>query len=215
MHWKIEKALLRPLIAQELEIDTFDSSGWIAITPFTMWGVRPFPPFVPPLPGLSSMHELNVRTYVHFRGVPGVWFFSLDTNNAAAVLAARRFFFLPYHKAEITLERKDQDINYALRRNDDPAANFQATWNIGEMLPYSHPGSCEFFLTERYCLYTAHNGKLYRARIHHQPWPLQKAGLTRFSATMIEALGLPTPTDEPLLHYAEEVKVDIWPLKSL
>src|SRR5256885_5655226 len=40
-------------------------------SPFTMWGVRPY--FGPPVPGLNAFHELNVRTYVHHDGVPGVW----------------------------------------------------------------------------------------------------------------------------------------------
>jgi hypothetical protein len=51
-----------------------------------MWGVRPV--FAPALPLLSESHELNVRTYVHLGGVPGVWFFSLDANNRVAVLGA-------------------------------------------------------------------------------------------------------------------------------
>src|SRR4030095_6917429 len=92
LHWRIDEELLRPLVPAELEIDTFDGSGWIAVTPFTMWNIRALPPFLPAVPGLSSMHELNVRTYVYFDRVPGVWFFSLDCNSAAAVLTARTFF---------------------------------------------------------------------------------------------------------------------------
>src|SRR4051812_7698342 len=38
MHWRIEEAALRPLIPEQLTIDTFDGAAWIAITPFTMWG---------------------------------------------------------------------------------------------------------------------------------------------------------------------------------
>ncbi|HEY5837612.1 MAG TPA: DUF2071 domain-containing protein, partial [Pyrinomonadaceae bacterium] len=64
MHWRIEEKLLRPLIPEQLEIDTFDGTAWIGIIPFTMWDIRALPPFVPPVPGLSSAHELNVRTYV-------------------------------------------------------------------------------------------------------------------------------------------------------
>jgi uncharacterized protein len=67
-----------------------------------MWGIRPA--FTPPLPLLSESHELNVRTYVHLDGVPGLWFFSLDANNAVAVLGARVAFHLPYFKARMSLE---------------------------------------------------------------------------------------------------------------
>ena len=82
-------------------------------------------------------------------------------------------------------------------------------------LPFSHPGSLEFFLTERYCLYSAHKQKLYRSRIFHEPWPLRKAELSECDSTMVESHGLPTPEGEPLLHYAEEISVDIWPLEEV
>jgi uncharacterized protein YqjF (DUF2071 family) len=217
MHWRMDEAKLRPLIPERLTIDTFDGSPWIAITPFTMWDIRALPPYLPPVPGLSSMHELNVRTYVHLDNVPGVWFFSLDANSSVAVLAARTFFHLPYYTAEMTLEDEEDAIIYSSTRTqaDAPEAEFDATWKIGETLDYSHPGSLEFFLTERYCLYSAHKQKLYRARIFHQPWPLQKASLSSFNSTMIESHTLPTPKDEPLLHFAEEVNVDIWPLEEV
>ena len=39
----------------------------------------------------------------------------------------------------------------------------------------AEPGTLEHFLVERYCLYTAKDGVLYRAEIHHPPWPLQPA----------------------------------------
>lgn len=215
MHWRIEEKDLRPLIPAELEIDTFDGSAWIGIIPFTMWDIRAFPPFLPPVPGLSSMHELNVRTYVHYDRVPGVWFFSLDCNSAAAVIGARSFYHLPYFDADIDLQPRGDTIDYALTRTDEPPADFQASWNIGKTVPFSHPDSLEFFLTERYCLYSEDDGDLYRARIFHQPWPLQKATVNSFQSTMIESLGLKTPKGEAVLNYAEEISVDIWPLRPL
>ena len=221
LHWRIDEKLLRPLIPAQLEIDTFNGSAWIAVVPFTMWDIRALPPFLPPVPGLSAAHELNVRTYVYLDNVPGVWFFSLDCNRAAAVLAARAFYHLPYYQAEIELKEDntnrehslDRFIDYSLVRTDDPPAQFHASWKVSEKLPTSQPGSLEFFLTERYCLYSAHDGKLYRARIHHAPWPLQKAELLSLNSSMIESHSLPTPQGDALLHYCEELSVDLWPLK--
>jgi uncharacterized protein YqjF (DUF2071 family) len=214
MHWRISEEALRPHIPHRLQIDTFDGSAWIGVIPFTMWDIRAFPPFLPPVPGLSRMHELNVRTYVHLDGVPGVWFFSLDANSSVAVFTARTFFHLPYFNAEMSLEQDGKKIVYSSSRTEDdaPAAEFAATWEIGETLPYSHPDSLEFFLTERYCLYAARKEELYRCRIFHDPWPLQRATLSSCDSTMIESHGLPTPKGEPLLHYAEELSVDIWPI---
>lgn len=215
MHWRVDEALIRPLIPNALTVDTHNGSAWVAITPFTMWNIRPFPPLVPAIPGLSSMHELNVRTYVHFEGVPGVWFFSLDTNSRAAVLAARNFFHLPYHYAHIELEQSAERIDYALSADEDPPIVCDASWTIGEPLEEAQPGSLEFFLTERYVLYAEDDEQLYRAQIHHQPWPLQTAELITFNSNILEANGLPRPAEEPLVHYAEEVNVDIWPLERL
>lgn len=215
MHWRIEEKLLRPLIPEGLEIDTFDGTAWIGVIPFTMWDIRAFPPFVPPVPGLSSAHELNVRTYVHYDRVPGVWFFSLDCNSLPAVMAARAFYHLPYFNADIDLEQHTNRIDYALKRADRPPARFEGSWKFGDTVPFSHPGSLEFFLTERYCLYAEDDGQLYRARIHHPPWPLQKATMNSYQSTMIEALGLPSPEGEPVLNYAEEIDVDIWPIHKV
>src|SRR5437588_1479048 len=132
MHWRMDAAKLRPLIPEDLEIDTFDGSAWIAIVPFTMWDMRAFPPYLPAVPGLSTAHELNVRTYVHYDRVPGVWFFSLDCNSPAAVLAARTFYHLPYFNADIELVEDDAETEYSLVRTDEPPAQFQAVWTSGE-----------------------------------------------------------------------------------
>ena len=214
MHWRIDAKELRPLIPEPLLIDEFDGSAWIAVAPFTMWDIRAFPPYIPAIPGLNSAHELNVRTYVHYDRVPGVWFFSLDCDSAAAVLGARTFFHLPYYNANIDLRQQETTIDYSLSRTEDPSADFDATWKIGETIPFSQPGSLEFFLTERYCLYSKAAGQLYRARIYHQPWPLQKAQLLSLDSSMIESHGLPTPKGDPLLHYCEELSVEIWPLEK-
>ncbi len=215
IHWPIDERLLRPLIPSALEIDTFDGQAWIAEVPFTMWDIRAFPPYVPAVPGLRAMHELNLRTYVHCAGVPGVWFFSLDCNNAAAVLGARTLYYLPYYNAEIELQQQTAKINYSSKRTDSPPANFQASWEIGDSLPESAADSLEYFLTERYCLYSQHHGNLYRSRIHHPRWPLRKATLGSWSSEMTTPLALPRPREEPLLHYAEELSVEIWPLQKV
>src|SRR6266699_210552 len=134
MHCPIGAEILRPLIPAQLSIDTFDESAWIGVVPFTMWGIRAS--FLPPIPRTSSFHELNVRTYVHFRGVPGVWFFSLDAASSLAVWGARTFYHLPYFNAEMSLAQQGNSIKYSSKRKDarGAAAELQAAWTIGECL---------------------------------------------------------------------------------
>lgn len=218
MHWRIDEKLLRPLIPAQLNIDSFDGSAWIGVVPFTMWGIRAS--FLPPIPGTSAFHELNVRTYVHRQGVPSVWFLSLDAASKLAVWGARKFYYLPYFNAQMSLDQTGNTIRYSSSRRDrhGTPAELQATWTIGDALPRpsgSASDSLEFFLTERYCLDTEHDGQTHRARIHHSPWPLQKAELVSLNSSMIESHGLPTAEGDPLLHYCEEISVDIWPLRRV
>ena len=212
LHWPLPAESLRPLIPKPLALDTFDGAAWIGITPFTMWGMRAA--FLPPIPVLSESHELNVRTYVHLDGVPGIWFFSLDASNAVAALGARLTFHLPYFHARMRLERQNDTLHFASRRTRPYAApaGFEAVWTVGDRLPPSELGSLRFFLTERYVLYSARKDALYRARIFHQPWPLHEADLLSCRSTMLESQGLPSTRDIPLLHQqGEPLKVRVWP----
>ena len=213
MHWRVDANLIRHLIPEALSLDLYGDSAWIGIVPFTMWDIRAFPPIAPRLPGLDAMHELNVRTYVHYDGVPGVWFFSLDVNSLIAATTARAFFHLPYHHADIDVTGKRSFKFRAQRSSGD--ADFSAAWTIGEELPVAQPGTREFFLTERYCLYAESDGEVYRARIFHEPYSLREATLKSYDTNLFEVNRLPTPKTEPIVHYADEVDVEIWYLESL
>lgn len=216
MHWRASADALRRLVPARLEVDTFEGEAWVGVTPFTLSGVRPA--YTPPLPLVSEFDEINVRTYVHLEGVPGIWFFSLDANSTVAVTAARTLFQLPYFYADIKRERTADTTVYMSSREGDaaPHASFGATWRAGEELPEAEPHTLDFFLTERYCLYTADAaGQLYRARIHHRPWPLRRVRVETYRSTMVEAAGLPAPSGAPLLHHGGPVSVEVWPLEKV
>ena len=103
VHWRVSADQVATLLPNGLEVDTFDGSAWIGLVPFRMAGVRPR--WFPAVPGVSACNETNVRTYVHYRGVPGVWFFSLDAANRCAVFVARWRWRLNYHHATMRVER--------------------------------------------------------------------------------------------------------------
>jgi uncharacterized protein YqjF (DUF2071 family) len=75
------------------------------------------------------------------------------------------------------------------------------------------PGSLEHFLTERYCLYAEHDGRLKRAEIHHDPWPLQPAEAS-IDENTIPPPGIRLVDAEPLLHYSARQDVVIWSLED-
>jgi uncharacterized protein len=205
MHWPVPPESIRSLIPPRLTVDTFDGSAYVALVPFTMTGIRWS--YTPKTPWMSSFHEFNVRTYVHLDGrEPGVWFFSLDAARLAAVWTARTFFSLPYHHAKMRLEAKDDRIVYSTRRFSPSKGRgfFEGVYGWGDALPRSTPGSLEYFLTERYCLYSAsRRGAINRARVWHDPWPLREGRIFDFESDLLEVAGIPRPKGEPLLHYAD------------
>jgi uncharacterized protein len=211
-HWPVPVATLRRLVSAALEIDTFDSIAWLAVVPFRMSGVRVRG--TPSVPWLSNFLELNVRTYVVHGGKPGVWFFSLDAENPVAVEIARRWFHLPYFRADMHLENRDDWFRYESTRahRGAPAAVLRAKYRpIGAPTP-AVPGTLEHFLTERYCLYTTdHASRLIRGEIHHDPWPLQVAEAEFAENTMDNAAGIALPARPPVLHFAHRQDVVVWP----
>src|SRR5579885_2299234 len=173
---------------------------------------------MPLIPGASRFPELNLRTYVRERhsNFPGVFFFSLDAANPAAVLAARALFRLPYFWAHMNIDTKDgREFHYqSTRLLTLKEVRFRATYR--SLAQPSTKGGLESFLTERYCLYTTDkHGTLYRGNIHHLPWPLEMAEADIEINELPQAHGIHLPDTQPLFHYAREMVVYIWQLELL
>ena len=210
-HWPVSQDLLRPLVPPELPLDTYDGQCWVAVAPFHMSGIRAR--LMPPLPGVSALPELNVRTYVSYGGKGGVYFFSLDAASRLAVWAARATYKLPYFFANMGVQEVSGLIHYSSSRQSGPA-RFRAEYRPVKPIELRRPGSLEHWLSERYCLYTVNRGRVHRAEIHHQQWPLQDAEAEILENTMASAAGIELPAIPPLLHFSKKIDVLIWPLKK-
>lgn len=222
LHWEIPPSELQALLPPRLTLDTFEGKAYVGLIPFTLTGVRPI--LTPPLPWISSFHEINVRTYVHLDGAnPGVWFFSLDASSMIAVAAARAAYKLPYFESEIELLAGDgplPSIEFDARRTDERGAmpaNAHVRYRPleGPVAP-AVPGTLDHFLCERYVLYSQDDQRqLHRARIHHQPYPLQRAEVAGLEETLVWAAGIRRPEGANLRHYAREVSVKVYPLEKV
>ena len=211
-HWPIPAAEMRALVPASLEVDLFSGVAWVGVVPFRMSGVTPRR--IPALPWFSSFPELNVRTYVTVGGKPGVYFFSLDAANALAVTVARTWYHLPYFRARMNCEESGGGIAYGSVRSGG-AARFRARYRPAGEPVHARRGSLEYFLTERYCLYTTRRGRVCRAEIHHARWPLQAAEAEIAENTVAEAAGVRLPASPPLLHFARRLDVVAWPLEPV
>jgi uncharacterized protein YqjF (DUF2071 family) len=209
-HWPVPSEQLA--VPAGLRLDTFEGSAWLGVTPFRLTGLRLRGTL--PLPGISSFLELNVRTYVTAGGKPGIWFLSLDASSRLAVEAARRAYRLPYFEARISAEERGELVDYRCARSGSERPHvFEGRYRAAGSAAPVKPGTLEHFLTERYCLYAEHAGELYRADIHHPPWPLRPAEAEIDLNTMPpDGISL---RGEPLLHLSERQDVVLWPLRPV
>jgi uncharacterized protein YqjF (DUF2071 family) len=211
LHWPVAAEALRPLVPPGLEVDTFEGQAYVGLVPFTMTGVRPVG--LPPVWGLSSFHEVNVRTYVHRGGRdPGVWFFSLDAANRAAVVLARALWKLPYHFARMTLKHEGGRTGYRSERQWPGPCPASCDLRYGPTGPPAPAriGSLDHFLIERYILYAKMDSRLLMGRVHHAAYPVQAAEVEDLKEDLLAVAGIAVTGEPPLVHYAEEVRVRVY-----
>jgi uncharacterized protein len=206
LHWRYQPDEIRRLLPKQLELDIFDGSAWVGLTPFLLKGLRP--PFVPPLPWISHFPEMNVRTYVRGPdGEPGVWFFTLEAGRLAAVAGARFAYRLPYRWAAMRVRKENGAVEYSSSRKwPFGSGDARIGVEIGEPI---QPAELDRFLTARFRLYTMLFGRLGFAQIEHEPWPLRRARLVRLVQNVVEASGVPQTRGSPMLHYSPGVNVRI------
>ena len=220
-HWPIALDAMARLLPAGLEPDPFDGYAWAGVVPFRMDRVRirTIGQGTITIPGAARFCELNLRTYVRSRttGLRGVYFFSLDAGSPLAVLGARTIFHLPYFLARMqSFPEAGGAIRYSSSRLlTRRGVRFEATYrSLGPSAGPSTPGSLEHFLTERYCLFTPHAGRTLVGDIHHLPWPLEPAEAEIRRNDLPSAHGLTLPDRPPVLHFARELQVYLWPLRE-
>jgi len=208
-HWRVGLDEVARLLPPGLPVDTHDGDAWLGLVRFRLASLRLRG--LPPLPGMT-FDQLDIRTYVTVDGRPGVWLCSVDVSNPILLEAAKRIHRLPAYKARMSSET-DADVRgstFTTEAERDGAAFVARYRPAGEAFT-AEPGSLEHFLTERYCIYTADGGRLYRAELHHPRWQLQPSETTIASATLA-----PLPLEgEPHALYAATQDVLVWPLEEL
>lgn len=210
MHWQTPKDVLRALVPPSLDIDLFDGQAYVGLVPFAMQDVRPW--WAPKIAGFSFL-ETNVRTYVTYRGEPGVYFFSLDAASRIGVWAARTFWGLPYHFAQMKLVSQGGAHTYESHRSGS-AAVLRVTCEVGPRCAPSQPDSLEFFFLERYKLFLERGGRPYSGQVHHTPYPFHSAKVLEFEDGLLSAAGLDCCRGLPEhSHFSPGVNVEIFRMR--
>ena len=209
-HWRVDAEALGRVIPREIPLDLHEGEAWLGVTSFRVEGFRLRNTL--PAPIISRFLEVNVRTYVRYGGKPGIYFLSLDADSRLAVAGARRTYRLPYFHARQSLAEEGNRVGFRSTRisSDGPAAELDCAFAPTDQQFQAEPGSLEYWLTERYCLYTlAEGGTVQRADIHHPPWRLQLAAGALNVNTMASSYGLQL-SGVPLLHYSALQDVLLW-----
>ena len=210
MHWEVPETELAKVVPRGLTVDTFDGSAYVGLVTFGMEGVRPR--WSPDALAFDFL-ETNVRTYVHVDGEdPGVYFLSLDAASRIAVAVARSVWGLPYYFARMTQQRDAKRVRYGVQRAGPTKPKLELSYEVGEALGDSKPGSFEHFLVERYLLHLEKGGRIWTGQVHHTPYPVQRAQVIEIEDEIVPASGLPVSGAPPIVHYAEGVDVNIYDL---
>ena len=208
LHFPIDPAQVP--VPEGLTLDTFPDSGgieraWVGAVLFRMHGIRMRGGLA--MPWISAFPETNVRTYVHRDGhEPGVWFFSLDAARWLACKAAVIGYGLNYKHALMSVSRRGEHVAYRGRRIERPAAEWSFDATLGAPMPQPEVGSLEFFLVERYLLYSRHRGALRTGLVSHPPYPLRSVEAFEGEETLVAAAGIPP---RPWTHACFSEGVDV------
>src|SRR5699024_1057393 len=77
--------------------DTFNNETWVSVVPFQ--ATKTYPRVGRQFFSLGPLWQLNVRTYIRFNGVPGIYFLKIYTNSHLSSIGARTLLSLPYEDA--------------------------------------------------------------------------------------------------------------------
>lgn len=188
LHWRVSPERVAAFMPPGTRPDV-DANGdaWVGLIPFVL-SDHAFVP-LPPVPGLGTFIEINVRTYsIDDAGRRGVVFRSLDAEQLPSVLAARALFGLPYQWMRAEQHIADGTLEYRSCRR----TGFRPTTHI-----HARPGTTAVdselsrFLTARWGFHERHLGRTLYARNAHEPWTLVDAELLHLDDQLLAAAGFP------------------------
>jgi uncharacterized protein YqjF (DUF2071 family) len=190
MHFEVEPRALQTAVP--FKLDLREGRAYVSLVAFTMRRLRPclggrltgwcFKPM--------ATHELlNLRTYVHHRGEPGIFFLAEWIPNRLSAFLGPRTFGLPYRLGRLQYEHDHERGNLRgdvedMRRSGQAAARLKYTAAIecdrqdasrdrvdGDVFRPCVSRSLDEFLVERYTAFTQYGSKARFFRVWHTPWP--------------------------------------------
>jgi uncharacterized protein YqjF (DUF2071 family) len=190
IHYEADPAVLQRDVP--FALDLRDGRAFVSVVAFTLSRMRPrlggrfsewlFKPI--------ATHEfLNVRTYVHHHGEPGIYFLAEWLSNPLSVRLGPRTFGLPYRFGHLDYEHASN--GGALRGTIDAHGGRLAYAGevCGSDFAASETESLSEFVLERYTAFTQHGKRARFFRVWHSPWEQASADIDVTADTLLASTG--------------------------
>ncbi|PKV66908.1 YqjF family protein [Pontibacter ramchanderi] len=203
LHWQVDLNELRQFVPDDLVIDLLEGKAWVSLVAFTMEKIRPrnLPAFSP----VSDFHEINIRTYVKYKGKAGVYFLSIEGGAKLSCQIAKTLSALPYRFSKIK-----RTYNHYYAENSLFKDRLELNYKIGP--PLTEKTQLDKWLTERYALFQDTETSINEFEIHHVEWPTYEVALEHINVNYPRFGKLLSGTPD-LSHYSTGVKVIAWDKK--
>ena len=164
------------------------------------------PTWLPFLPGLSSLTEVNLRTYVRCQGRPGIYFFSLHANNRFTIRLARLLTPLRYRWARLSYERLAGEFLFRGRVGTPPVGEWSVAFRpVGECWTPAED-SLDAWLLERYRAFVGSaNRDVLEGEVEHERWVVRQVELLSAMNGIGREWGLELSRPPDRMHFAEGV----------
>jgi uncharacterized protein YqjF (DUF2071 family) len=210
LHWPADPEVVANLLPPGTRPDIFGGVTYVGLVPFQMDEVGLLG--TSGVPYFGTFWETNVRLYsVDGEGRRGVVFRSLDAAGLVPVAVARAGLSLPYVWSSMRMTKRGDVLAYSCRRRlDQRAVTSRVAVKVGPRI--AEPTELEHFLTARWGLHVFSYGRTLYLPNEHPQWPLHQAELLSLDDQLIDAAGLPQPTDPPIsVLYSAGVRVRFGP----
>jgi uncharacterized protein YqjF (DUF2071 family) len=214
-HWPVAAASLRPHVPAALEIDTWEGSAWVSLVAFRLERVRRR--WLPSAGFVTNTLELNLRTYVRYRGETGIHFLSLHAGNPLLVCLARRATPLPYRRARMSYVWRHGTAEFHTRSVEKhDGGELAMSFTPAGRGTHAGASSLDAWLLERYCLYVQNSdGSMLRAVVDHPPWVVKDVKAAVTASTMGRRFGLALGGEPAKGHFSRGVRARVWPFNQL
>lgn len=205
LHWPVSPKDLEQHIPQELQLDLYENNAWLSTVLFKVKGQRLR--CLPPLPGVDSYLQLNVRTYVTYNGMKGVYFINSDVTNRFIVQLATKGG-LSYRYSKISIKQKENYFSSSSLYHGARAERFKISYQpiAGEIIS----STFDKWLVERYHSWSKWKNSLFRIDIDHLPWQLQRVHINIESNTLAPFVKESIQGIQPIAHYSKRKQARIF-----